>query len=125
MESTKRQRWGQRCGAGLITFLISLTFLIPNVIAQSVDDPEIHKLRMAQSKVDQAWDIFHEAALGGTLASPALQTEIETDLHNLRGLLAQSWEAIAAGDRITAANLIERIEQLTDKVADQSRQRKN
>lgn len=52
----------------------------------------------ANHAVDQAWEIYHRAALGGTVASPALQAEIEQHLHEARTLVPQAQEAADRGD---------------------------
>ncbi|HNA27371.1 MAG TPA: hypothetical protein PLI01_11245, partial [Nitrospira sp.] len=35
----------------------------------------------AEHSVDHAWEVYHRAALGGTVASPDLQAQIEQHLH--------------------------------------------
>ena len=52
--------------------------------------------------VDHAWEVYHRAALGGTLASPALQAEIELHLHEARTLLPK---AQAAAERQNSVQL--------------------
>ena len=52
----------------------------------------------ADHSVDQAWEIFHRAAVGGTIASPALQTDIEQHLHEARRLLTQAYAAVEHDD---------------------------
>ena len=52
----------------------------------------------ANHEVDQAWEVYHRAALGGTVASPALQAEIEQHLHEARTLVTQAQEAAERGD---------------------------
>jgi hypothetical protein len=52
----------------------------------------------ANHEVDRAWEIYHRAALGGTVASPALQAEIEEHLHEARTLVTQAQEAAERGD---------------------------
>ena len=48
--------------------------------------------RQARLAVELAWDKYHHAALGGTLASPTIQTELEMNLHKSRALLAEAYE---------------------------------
>src|SRR5690348_10374992 len=65
----------------------------------------VHK---AEHDVDRAWELYHRAALGGTLASPALQADIEQHLHEARTLMAEAQEAAQRGekrqvDRVVAA----------------------
>ena len=52
----------------------------------------------ANHEVDQAWEVYHRAALGETVASPALQAEIEQHLHEARTLVTQAQEAAERGD---------------------------
>jgi len=46
-----------------------------------------------EHEVDHAWEVYHRAALGGTVASPKLQAEIEEHLHQARTLITQAQEA--------------------------------
>ena len=62
----------------------------------------------AEHDVDRAWETYHRAALGGTVASPALQADIEQHLHEARALVTQAQEAAERGekrqvDRVVAA----------------------
>ncbi len=62
--------------------------------------PHPEKIQMvheAEHSVDHAWEVYHRAALGGTLASPDLQTQIEQHLHEARTLVAQAQEAADRG----------------------------
>ena len=52
----------------------------------------------AEHDVDHAWEVYHRAALGGTVASPALQAQIEQHLHEARTLVTQAQEAAERGD---------------------------
>ena len=52
----------------------------------------------AEYLVDHAWEVYHKAALGGTIASPSLQADIEHHLHEARTLVAQAQEAAERGD---------------------------
>ena len=47
---------------------------------ESADRPHQESLKAvhdAEHEVDHAWEVYHRAALGGTVASPKLQAEIE------------------------------------------------
>lgn len=66
-------------------------------------------IQVAGHAIDQAWDAFHKSALGGTLASPEVQTTIEQDLQRGRSLLRQARRAHHVGD-------IEKVENLTNQV---------
>jgi hypothetical protein len=52
----------------------------------------------AEHSVDHAWEVYHRAALGGTVASPDLQAQIEHHLHEARTLVTQAQEAADRGD---------------------------
>lgn len=52
----------------------------------------------ANHEVDHAWETYHRAALGGTVASPALQADIEQHLHEARTLVTQAQEAAERGN---------------------------
>ncbi|MGP0566179.1 MULTISPECIES: hypothetical protein [unclassified Nitrospina] len=47
----------------------------------------------ARNAVEFAWEVYHHAALGGTLASPTVQTQLESKLHQCRQLLAEAYTA--------------------------------
>ena len=81
-------------------------------------------LHHAGKNVDEAWEAFHRAALGGTLASPALQTEIERDLHTSRLLLADARKAARDHDKRTVSALTARIEEIAIHVKEKSRRPK-
>ena len=78
----------------------------------------------ARLAVEQAWETYHHAALGGTLSSPMSQTELEMNLHLSRALLASAYEAEDSGDMKTAHKLIKQIMQITDKVIVESQEPK-
>ena len=67
----------------------------------------------AEHMVDEAWDIYHQAALGGTLASPALQAQIERDLHDARQLLVEARETADRGSREELDRILARIRELS------------
>jgi phosphoglycerate-specific signal transduction histidine kinase len=81
----------------------------------------VHK---AQHEVDRAWEVFHKAALGGTLASPAVQADVEQALHESRGLLVKAREAADRGDRATLQPLLDRIDALTKRAIAESQEHK-
>jgi hypothetical protein len=58
----------------------------------------IEAVHQAQHEVDAAWDAFHSAAVGGTLASPETQVHIERALHDARRLLIQARQVAARGE---------------------------
>ena len=87
-------------------------------------EPVQAALRLADKSVNQAWDAFHRAALGGTLASPAIQTKIEQALHESRRLLVDAREAAHGHDQRTVFALITRIEELSKQIRENSQRQK-
>jgi hypothetical protein len=63
----------------------------------------------AEHSVDHAWEVYHRAALGGTIASPALQVDIEQHLHEARTLVTQAHEAAERGDKRQVQRLVGQI----------------
>jgi hypothetical protein len=89
--------------------------------------PQQDKVRMvheAQHDVDQAWEVYHHAALGGTVASPALQAEIEQHLHEARTLITQAQEAAERGDEREVQRLVSQVKGHTTKAIEGSKERK-
>ena len=82
------------------------------------------KTVQARFAVEQAWETYHDAALGGTLASPAIQTELEMNLHRSRALLAEAYDAEDKGDMKTVKKIIHEIMAIKQKVVNESRERK-
>ena len=78
----------------------------------------------ARFAVEQAWETYHDAALGGTLASPAIQTELEMNLHKSRALLAEAYDAEDKGDAETVNKMIAEIMRINQKVITESREPK-
>lgn len=60
----------------------------------------------AEHSVDHAWEVYHRAALGGTVASPDLQAQIEQHLHEARTLVTQAQEAADRGDTRKVERLV-------------------
>lgn len=75
-----------------------------SLYADPIDSPGyVHRdkaqlVHEANHEVDHAWEVYHRAALGGTVASPALQADIEEHLHEARTLVTQAQEAAERGD---------------------------
>ena len=86
--------------------------------------PMEESLYRADKNVDEAWEAFHQAALGGTLASPAVQTQIERDLHESRLLLVKARTAARDNDEHVVSLLTARIEELSTHIKEQSRRPK-
>ncbi len=78
----------------------------------------------AQHDVDQAWEIYHRAALGGTVASPALQADIEQHLHEARTLITQAQEAAERGDERQMQHLVSQVKAHTTMAIEGSKEQK-
>ncbi|MDO8357877.1 MAG: hypothetical protein Q7U76_15975 [Nitrospirota bacterium] len=78
----------------------------------------------AQHDVDHAWEIYHRAALGGTVASPALQADIEEHLHEARTLITQAQEAAERGDKRQVERLVSQVKAHTTKAIEGSKEQK-
>lgn len=88
------------------------------------DVEAVQAVHKAQHEVDRAWEVFHKAALGGTLASPAVQADVEQALHESRGLLVKAREAADRGDWATLQPLLDRIHALTKRAITESQEQK-
>jgi hypothetical protein len=78
----------------------------------------------AEHAVDHAWEVYHRAALGGTIASPALQVEIEQHLHEARTLVTQAQEAAERGDKRQVQLLVGQINIHTSHAIEGSKEQK-
>ena len=78
----------------------------------------------AEHDVDHAWEVYHRAALGGTVASPALQADIEEHLHEARTLVTQAQEAAAQGDSREVKRLVSQVKAHTTKAIEGSKEQK-
>jgi hypothetical protein len=74
----------------------------------------------ARIAVEKAWDTYHHGALGGTLPSPAIQTDLEKKLHRCRELLAEAYDAEDKGNSEKAKQLISEILVISDNVITES-----
>jgi hypothetical protein len=74
--------------------------------------------------VDHAWEVYHRAALGGTVASPALQAEIEQHLHEARTLVTQAQEAAERGNILQVERLVREIKIHTSQAIGESKEQK-
>src|SRR5574342_693868 len=98
------------------TLVLGISFSLilagADVLAGPIDParhphPESAKaVHEAEHSVDHAWEVYHRAALGGTVASPALQAEIEQHLHEARTLITQAQEAAERGDKQEVNRLV-------------------
>jgi hypothetical protein len=89
--------------------------------------PQPDKAQMvhqAEHDVDQAWELYHHAALGGTVASPALQADIEQHLHEARTLITQAQEAAERGDERQVQRLVSQVKVHTTMAIEGSKEQK-
>jgi hypothetical protein len=75
-------------------------------------------------EVDRAWEIYHRAALGGTVASPALQADIEEHLHEARTLVTRAQEAAERGDDRQVEELCKQVRLHTAQAIEGSKEQK-
>ena len=109
-----------------------LTALLTTVVLQAgpIDasrDPQPEKIQVVQEaehRVDHAWEIYHRAALGGTIASPALQAQIEQHLHDARTLMTQAQEAADREDTGKVKRLVGEIKIHTAQAIQGSKEQK-
>ncbi len=89
--------------------------------------PHREKIQMvheAEHSVDHAWEVYHQAALGGTIASPDLQVLIEQHLHDARTLMPRAHEAADRGDGRKVERLIAAIRIHTTQAIQGSKEQK-
>ena len=89
--------------------------------------PHTDKIEMAhdaEHAVDHAWEVYHRAALGGTVASPDLQAQIEQHLHEARTLVTQAQEAADRGDTRKVERLVGEIKLHTARAIAGSKEQK-
>ena len=94
---------------------------------ESADRPHQESLKAvhdAEHEVDHAWEVYHRAALGGTVASPKLQAEIEEHLHQARTLITQAHEAADQGDQRQVETLIKQVHTHTTHAIEGSKESK-
>ncbi len=84
----------------------------------------VQAVHEAEHDVDHAWEVYHRAALGGTVASPALQADIEEHLHEARTLITQAQEAAAQGDSREVKRLVSQVKVHTTKAIEGSKEQK-
>ena len=95
--------------------------IIPDRHPRPEDAQAVHE---AEHNVDRAWEVYHRAALGGTVASPALQAEIEEHLHEARTLITQAQEAAERGDEREVQRLVSQVKVHTTKAIEGSKEQK-
>jgi len=111
-----------------IFILLWATLFLMNPVSGSGEEFEkensFGKTKKARLAVEEAWDVYHDGALGGTLQSPKVQTKLEMDLHKSRGLLAEAYDAADGGDLTKANEIIQKIMKITHGVIAESKVRK-
>lgn len=115
----------------LIIFIVFIvTIAGTQAIANPIHVPNHHEREMqsfihdSAHAVDEAWEAFHRSALGGTLASPAVQVDIELSLHKARELLIKANDSMDRGDKESVVRLSSEIRQITDHVKRESQRKK-
>ena len=81
-------------------------------------------IREAALATEQAWEEFHAAAIGGTLASPLIQVTIEQQLHEARALLMQARIASRDQQYDRVGDITKNIQKITQQIIQASRERK-
>ena len=115
----------------LIPCLLLIGLLGSSIVTAGSLEPADHPhqdsvkaVHEAAHEVDHAWEVYHRAALGGTLASPASQAEIEEHLHEARTLIAQAHEAAQQGDHHQVERLVNTVREHTTLAIDASKEQK-
>lgn len=114
----------------VLVIAVSMLFLATLLLAgplERVDHPHqdsINDVHEAEHDVDYAWEVYHRAALGGTVASPSLQADIEDHLHEARTLITVAQQAAAQGDTFHVEQMIKNIRWHTARAIESSKDRK-
>jgi len=87
-------------------------------------DEATQLIREAAHSTEEAWEVFHAAAIEGTLASPVIQVTIEGQLHEARGLLMQARIAKRSQDYQAVKDITQQIQEITQNIIQASRERK-
>jgi hypothetical protein len=111
---------------GMSFLLLGAAFVLGGPIDQvRHPHPESAKaVHESEHDVDHAWEIYHGAALGGTIASPALQAEIEQHLYEARTLVTQAQEAAERGNKRQVKRLVGEIKIRTSQAIEGSKEQK-
>lgn len=110
----------------MILIGVAISLIIPGLgfCDNTSEKQTVHTTTHARLSVELAWDTYHHAALGGTLASPIIQSELEMNLHKSRALLAEAYDAEERGDIQQTQVLIKQILEITQKVIAESQEPK-
>ena len=115
----------------LLSTILFVAFLGSSIVTAGSIEPAEHPhqdtvkgVHEAAHEVDHAWEVYHRAALGGTVASPALQADIEDHLHEARTLITQALEAAQQGDDRQVERLLKQVRVHTTHAIDGSKEQK-
>ena len=106
---------------GTICWTVNDVFATERLISET---DSRHSLHVASHAVDHAWEEFHRSAIGGTLASPTIQTQIEQQLHEARSLLMQARRAEREDQYSSVKRITDRVMNLSALIVTSSRERK-
>ena len=101
-------------------FAVILTISIFGFKSSNSNQNDFLITTKARIAVEKAWDTYHDGALGGTLPSPAIQTDLEMKLHRCRALLAEAYDAEDKGNDVKAKQLISKIMEISNNVVTES-----
>ncbi len=130
MKIHDRQRLGLVLFSNLLLWVIALSAICwgtGHVFAMdepSVESDSTRRVHLSSRAVEDAWEEFHSSAIGGTLASPMIQTQIEQQLHEARGLLMKARKAKRKGDYNSVLSITDRVIHLSQTIVASSRERK-
>ena len=93
-------------------------------LGDTTDGSSRQLIQSAAQAVDEAWEEFHQAAIGGTLASPDVQTKIEGQLHEARDLLMEARKAERSGDHRSVKIITDKLFELSHEIVMASREKK-
>ncbi|MGC4099554.1 MAG: hypothetical protein QM706_20865 [Nitrospira sp.] len=93
----------------------------PLELADHPHQDSIKAVHEAEHDVDDAWEVYHRAALGGTVASPKLQAEIEEHLHEARTLITEAQKAATQGDKPHVEQMIKDVRWHTTRAIESSK----
>ncbi|MFZ1745506.1 MAG: hypothetical protein WBO24_04990 [Nitrospirales bacterium] len=133
-QSKKRIGKNMRVASSYLVSILFLTFLpwmlggtpvygVPPVMTEEKEGARDLIYQSAQATED-AWEEFHAAAIGGTLASPAVQSSIERQLHEARALLMEARKAERDNRFDSVKALTQKIQQITQNIVQASREKK-